>query len=240
MSNIALYLALNLERISELLSKLKSQIFDYKGIIDPNIMIASLKELYKHKVNPDITFGELYRTRHINLICVVHNKNKNCTEYYSAKYTPDVEIAEGVVKSCALPYIFHVQYNSKAEVILDGGLSNPFPINTTVDRKEDAMCIITRMAGNYTEGVIEDIGKIVNIGIDKLIEIAINRAPSNCCVAKIMANKDDPSVGISFTLADIKECIFVGRTRAHETLRLFYENDYNRRFSDKSHDLISF
>jgi len=120
-SNSVILLSINPEQILEL--------FDNYGLNDGSIIKNIVREaLYKKLFQEDITFIELAKKTGKNFIICASNIEQVKSSYFCLENTPDVNVVDAIMASCAIPILFNpVEINDVLYV--DGGIYNNFPIN---------------------------------------------------------------------------------------------------------------
>jgi NTE family protein len=116
--------------------------FDIKSVIDidiDNILINQsvlrgnrykqiIKEIISTKIDPDITFIDLYKYSKI-LYSVTSLNISDCkVEYFNYLTTPDVKVIDAIIASSSLPFLFPA-YKIKDKYYYDGGICNNCPTN---------------------------------------------------------------------------------------------------------------
>ena len=87
-----------------------------------------IKEIISIKVNPEITFIQLYRYSKILYIVNALNINNSKVEYFNYLLTPNVKVIDAVRASSGLPFLFP-PYKIGEFYYYDGGLCNNCPTN---------------------------------------------------------------------------------------------------------------
>lgn len=103
--------------------------FQCYGLDTGNKIEHLIKLLISKKgFNEDITFLDLYNKIGKSLIITGTCVNKQCTEYFDYKNTPNMSVYKAIRISMSIPIIYNkVEYNSYTYV--DGGVSNNYPID---------------------------------------------------------------------------------------------------------------
>jgi NTE family protein len=115
---------------------------DFKQILDidiDNILVQQsifagieftrvIKELLTFKIDPDITFKELYRYSKIKFTTNALNITDCKHEYFNYELTPDTKVIDAVRASCCLPLMLP-PYKINEKYYYDGGLCNNLPID---------------------------------------------------------------------------------------------------------------
>lgn len=94
----------------ELESFIETQLEEETGI--NHITFQQVKDKYG---------SELYITR--------TNLSKLCTEYLSPDTTPDMPVSKAVRQSTSIPFIFKAPVSDNGDIITDGAIGAPYPIN---------------------------------------------------------------------------------------------------------------
>jgi predicted acylesterase/phospholipase RssA len=66
-----------------------------------------------------------------NFVCPSYNLTTNKLIYFSNKTTPQMEVKEAVILSCAIPLLFS-PCSFNGEKYIDGGIIDNFPVNQTL------------------------------------------------------------------------------------------------------------
>lgn len=115
--NINDYLDINLNDI------MKSQ-----SILKGNNFKECITGIISLKIDPNITFKDLYKyTRVIFTVCCL-NVSKSDIEYFNYYNSPDVKVIDTLIASCSLPLVFSLQ-KINGNYYCDGGLCNNCPQN---------------------------------------------------------------------------------------------------------------
>jgi NTE family protein len=111
-------------------------------LINNSIMIGDkfidhIKELVATKINPDVTFIELYRYSRILFTVNALNITDTKLEYFNYLLTPDIKVIDAIRASSALPTIFP-PYCINGKQYYDGGICNNCPVNLVNDSESIA------------------------------------------------------------------------------------------------------
>lgn len=115
------------------------------GKIINNITSAVIYNKMKKK---DVTFIELAKHTGKNLIVCVANLTKEKSEYYSVDSVPNMSIVTAIRASCSLPFVFTPCFVDN-DIIVDGGLYDPFPIGYFKDHMLKDILGINILCKNY-------------------------------------------------------------------------------------------
>ena len=107
-----------------------------QSLINGNNYIEKIKEIISTKINPDVTFIELYRYCKVLYTTNALNINNSQLEYFNYKLTPNVKVVDAIMASSSLPLLFP-PYNLNGKYYYDGGLCNNCPVNLL-----DELCTI--------------------------------------------------------------------------------------------------
>ena len=99
-----------------------------QSLINGNKYIEKIKEIISIKIDPDITFLELYHYSKILYTTNALNINDSKMEYFNYKLTPNIKIVDAIMASSSLPFLFP-PYKILTKFYYDGGLCNNCPIN---------------------------------------------------------------------------------------------------------------
>jgi NTE family protein len=99
-----------------------------QSIIDGIKYIEYIKSILSLKIDPDITFQQLYKYSNIKYIIPALNITDSKLEYFDYINTPDVKIIDAILASSSLPILFPtIKINGKK--YCDGGLCNNCPVD---------------------------------------------------------------------------------------------------------------
>ena len=99
-----------------------------QSIIDGVKYACMIKEIMSLKIDPDITFIQLYRYTSILFTVAALNINDSKVEYFNYQNTPDIKLIDAIVASSSLPFLFP-PYKINNKYYYDGGLCNNCPVN---------------------------------------------------------------------------------------------------------------
>ena len=99
-----------------------------QSVLDGIKYSDTIKEIISLKIDPDITFKELYY--HTSILFTVNALNINTSEieYFNYLTTPDIKIIDSIVASSSIPLLFPA-YKINEYYYYDGGLCNNCPVN---------------------------------------------------------------------------------------------------------------
>uniref|UniRef100_A0A6C0I8Z7 PNPLA domain-containing protein n=1 Tax=viral metagenome TaxID=1070528 RepID=A0A6C0I8Z7_9ZZZZ len=120
-----------------------------KILINESIMAGKkfknfIKEIISTKIDPDITFLELYKFSKIVYTVNALNIDLYKIDYFNYKNTPNVKVIDSIVASCSIPMIFP-PYKINEYHYYDGGLCNNCPLNLTDELNTIAFDVNTEM-----------------------------------------------------------------------------------------------
>lgn len=133
-----------------------SNILKLFGLDDGKRMEIVIEKLFAcKKINPTVTFAQLYemygKTLYITASCL----NDKRPYYYSHKTTPDVEVLKALRMSTSIP-IFFAPVKYRGKIFVDGGCIDNFPIQLFNDCLDDVIAI-------YLSEVRDCVDDITNI-----------------------------------------------------------------------------
>jgi len=131
-----IYLLLKYSKLKEEFNINLTNLYDLMynfGLVNSNFLYKITNIIFKyHKINPNITFAELYNKYPINLMITGSNLTKQKPEIFSYKYTPHMTIKKALSISCSIPVLCKpVIYNNN--LYNDGGIFNYFPYNVIIN-----------------------------------------------------------------------------------------------------------
>jgi predicted acylesterase/phospholipase RssA len=99
-----------------------------QSIINGDLYTQFIKEIIATKIDPEVTFMELYRFSKIKYTVNALNINDSKIEYFNYQLTPNIKIIDAIKASSSLPFLFPpAVINGK--YYYDGGLCNNCPVN---------------------------------------------------------------------------------------------------------------
>lgn len=137
-------------------------------------------DVLSKKIDPNITFLELYNKTKIEFTCVttcIYSSNNNFSEgivYLSKEYSPDMPIIMGINCSMAFPFIFPpVSY--KDCLFIDGGLLNNLPIDKISEKGLAIKVNFKPIDGlTSTRNPVTYVGKLFEIISEHMLYLANN------------------------------------------------------------------
>jgi predicted acylesterase/phospholipase RssA len=90
------------------------------------------KKLISRKVNPELTFMELFTMTGVQFTVNAFNITKSLHEYFNYKLTPDVKIIDAVIASSSIPIIFPA-YSIGDSYYYDGSICTCHPVELVED-----------------------------------------------------------------------------------------------------------
>lgn len=126
------------------------------GIDDgSNILVVLRKMFISKKIDPDITFKNLYKKTNKKLIVTTSCINDKKIYYLSYDTYPDMKVIDGVRMSISVPIYFSpVIYDEK--MFIDGGCIDNYPINLFKNE-------LNKVIGVYVTSTIEYAKEINNL-----------------------------------------------------------------------------
>jgi NTE family protein len=114
----------------------RSKIFDYnlfnliktRCLMKDNFFYDMVVSHIKEKVNPGITFLELYNFTQKTFTVCCTNLSKSNIEYFNHITKPHVKVLDAIIASCCIPGVFPIK-KIDDEYFVDGGISNNCPNN---------------------------------------------------------------------------------------------------------------
>lgn len=182
-------------------------IFKYMGLISINVFSNKIDALVKRKFGYTPTMLELYNLTQKVLVTVVTNVTKMKCEYYTYKNKPDTTCVDAVMHSCNLPLIFHSIHYSDSYIV-DGGLTDNFPLRYIDDRKIKILGIVT-MGIDFSLTDTKFTGyfyRLVVMPVNANTELRCALAKPNTKLIKIVRNKS--SLKLFSISSDVKMSMF--------------------------------
>ena len=128
-------------------------------------------------VDPQITFRQLYSTKHIRLVVVICNVSSGNAEYVDYDTYPHMSIVDAVRASCSIPFVVGPFRSGGGDKLwVDGGLIDNYPIEWTCRTFGTHGIIgcqlvsweITKDVQNFGEYLLCLMGCLLRKGIDGL------------------------------------------------------------------------
>jgi len=133
-----------------------------QSLINGNTYRNKIKEIISTKIDPDITFLELYRYSKILYTTNALNINESKIEYFNYTNTPDIKVIDAIIASSSLPFLFPA-YKIKNNYYYDGGLCNNCPVNIVDELGTIAFDIATMEQSNSKIKLLDLIMSLINI-----------------------------------------------------------------------------
>jgi len=148
---------------SELLDINLDYLISNESIIQGKKYTELLKELITRKVDPDLTFKQLYIHNGINYTVGAFNITESKMEYFNYQNNPDVKIIESIIASCSIPLLFPpVKINDC--FYYDGALCNNCPVDILPELSTIAFDLdMSFKDGNSSSKVFEVINSLSTI-----------------------------------------------------------------------------
>jgi NTE family protein len=118
-----------------------------QSVLEGKRFKSLIMDLMSVKVNPEITFSELYETLPILYTVLSFNVSDIKIEYFNKNNTPDIKVIDALMASCALPFLFPA-YIINDKVYYDVGFCNNCPCNL-IDYEEQENNTIALDLSNY-------------------------------------------------------------------------------------------
>jgi len=87
-----------------------------------------IKEIMSYRIDPGVTFMELYRSFKIKFTTSALNITDSKLEYFNYELTPNIKVIDAVRASCSLPVVLP-PYLINGKYYYDGGICNNCPID---------------------------------------------------------------------------------------------------------------
>lgn len=158
------------------LSEAKS---NHKLVTNTNLR-STLEFLVKKKLALVPTLEQLYNFSGIELVVVTFNFTKEQTEYISYKNEPNLSAVDAVLLSANISLPFYLM-KYKNCIYLDGGISDPYPVDKYDDGKTKILGIyITTSKKVVDEDIISYLYKIINTNISISCKSKVHNSSNNC------------------------------------------------------------
>lgn len=133
--------------------------FENYGLDNGSSFINSVSIMIKHKVNPNITFKELYEKSKITLNITGSCLTTLKLEIFNHEKTPDMHVLDAIRISTAVP-LFFTPAIYKDKYYVDGGLFNNLPIDLFDHELENSIAISSM---GITNGFVQSFEDYLNI-----------------------------------------------------------------------------
>lgn len=193
------------------------QLLDTYGISDGENLYDLLDKLiYDRFKVKKMTFIQFAKASGKNLVICVSNLTKECHEFFSVDTTPDMQVAEAIRISCAIPLLFQ-PIKIKDNIYLDGGIYNNFPIDYFPDHQLRDILGINIIAKNYqkSDDFFQYLGFIFSSLLEKFNKKTINNKDRNVITLEF----DDEQPWLSFS--EIK--IYISEEKLKKYIDIGYE-----------------
>jgi NTE family protein len=172
-----------------------------------------IKEIISVKIDPGITFKELYRHSGILFTVNALNVSTSNVEYFNHLLSPDVKVIDAIMASSSIPLIFPA-YKINNSYYYDGGLCNNCPANYIDELSSIAfsLSIDTKSDNNNIFNLIQSLMHITNSAYTKNTHI----------IYKILDSRfKNEMININQSRDDIFNIYMVGYTNSKNVI---YDN----------------
>ena len=167
----------------EVLGKINiTNIFTKGGIFENTGLKSMLTRMVIKKLGRVPSMKSLYMSTGIELSISVTNLNtRKYEEIINQKTEPDISCVDAVLLSSALPFVFN-RLEYRGDSIVDGALSNPYPIDLYDNGKRDILGIYIdeRLFSKKITNNFEYFNHIIHCQIDILRNIKIKNSSKKC------------------------------------------------------------
>ena len=138
----------------------------------------NIKEIISYRIDPDITFKELYLYSKIKFTVNALNITDSVLEYFNYILTPNIKVIDAVRASCSLPIILP-PYRIGNSFYYDGGICNNCPIELVdeVDSIAFDVAIFSKNKSARSEANFDNSVKLLDL-VNSLISIS-NKSNKN-------------------------------------------------------------
>ena len=144
--------------IQKIFSIVPANIFKYYGLDNgDNIMLVISKLIIAKKLDPEITFIELYKKTLIKLIITSSCINDKKIYYFSHETYPNMQVLKAIRMSISIPiYFAPVTYEN--QIYIDGGCIDNYPIQLFNNDLDNVIGLYVSANYSYTQNInnIED------------------------------------------------------------------------------------
>jgi NTE family protein len=133
-----------------------------QSLINGNNYCNLIKEIISTKIDPDITFLDLYKHSKILYTVNALNINNSTLEYFNYIKTPDIKVIDAIIASSSLPFLFPA-YKIKDNYYYDGGLCNNCPVNIVDELGTIAFDLSSTDTGSLNFKLLDLIMSLINI-----------------------------------------------------------------------------
>jgi len=159
-----------------------------------------IKEIMSYRIDPGVTFMELYRSSKIKFTTSALNITDSKLEYFNYELTPNIKVIDAVRASCSLPVVLP-PYLINGKYYYDGGICNNCPIDTVDENNSIAFDVAFYAESN------ESPVKLIDL-LNSLVTISNRNSKQSMFTENIYTILDDSFSNESVNLNQSRDDIF--------------------------------
>jgi len=159
-----------------------------------------IKEIMSYRIDPGVTFMELYRSFKIKFTTSALNITDSKLEYFNYELTPNIKVIDAVRASCSLPVVLP-PYLINGKYYYDGGICNNCPIDIVDENNSIAFDVAFYAESN------ESPVKLIDL-LNSLVTISNRNSKQSMFTENIYTILDDSFSNESVNLNQSRDDIF--------------------------------
>jgi len=159
-----------------------------------------IKEIMSYRIDPGVTFMELYRHSKIKFTTSALNITDSKLEYFNYELTPNTKVIDAVRASCSLPVVLP-PYLINGKYYYDGGICNNCPIDTVDENNSIAFDVAFYAESNQSPVKLIDL-------LNSLVTISNRNSKQSMFTENIYTILDDSFSNESVNLNQSRDDIF--------------------------------
>jgi NTE family protein len=159
-----------------------------------------IKEIMSYRIDPGVTFMELYRHSKIKFTTSALNITDSKLEYFNYELTPNTKVIDAVRASCSLPVVLP-PYFINGKYYYDGGICNNCPIDTVDENNSIAFDVAFYAESNDSPVKLIDL-------LNSLVTISNRNSKQSTFTENIYTILDDSFSKESVNLNQSRDDIF--------------------------------
>jgi len=159
-----------------------------------------IKEIMSYRIDPGVTFMELYRSFKIKFTTSALNITDSKLEYFNYELTPNIKVIDAVRASCSLPVVLP-PYLINGKYYYDGGICNNCPIDIVDENNSIAFDVAFYAESN------ESPVKLIDL-LNSLVTISNRNSKKSMFTENIYTILDDSFSNESVNLNQSRDDVF--------------------------------
>ena len=208
------------------------------GLVSHDILRKKMSEKIIQKYGFIPTLKQFYLMSGIEFEVVVTNLDDDKPEYFNYQTEPELSCVEAVLMSISLPLFFQ-SYVYKNKYYLDGGISDPFPVERY--KNDKVFGIFLKGSPKDSKASFFDyLSRIVQVITS--VQIKHMKIPSQCKILNLEHTVND-TIGMKMNFEQRVDLVFTGYVKAFEfyfVLHQKYPNTYPLQFIQRYHSIQLF